>query len=131
MLVIREKSGHSDLTHINMYFPPVTSLKCCKLTTKMCDHLDQILTKLPSRTCPVLYMDANSSFGLERTPHGIDTVSSCAVGGYNLGVENHNGKQIRAVLERHFMLLMQTTRELPKSYISCAHHTERVPGSSS
>eukprot|EP00973_Karenia_brevis_P056839 7908467-Karenia_brevis.AAC.1 len=74
------------------------------------------MAKLPSGACPILYMDANSSFGLEKTPHGLVTIPSGAVGGYNLGVENHNGKQIRAVLERHFMVLMQTTRELPKSY---------------
>eukprot|EP00973_Karenia_brevis_P086048 11932901-Karenia_brevis.AAC.1 len=123
MLVIGEKSSQTDLAHINMYFPPVTSPKSCKLTTKICDQLDQILAKLPSRTCPVVYMDATSSFGLEETPHGLVTIPSGAVGGFNLGVENHNGKQIRAVLERHFMVLMHTTRELPKSYTSCAHHT--------
>eukprot|EP00973_Karenia_brevis_P028967 3996545-Karenia_brevis.AAC.1 len=71
-------------------------------------------------------MDANSSFGLRKASWGLETIPSGALGGHNLGVENYNGHKIRALLEKHQMMLVQTTKQMPKSYTSCAHHTSAM-----
>ena len=94
VLAVRTRSNSCDTVHICMYFPPCTArgaVRTCKLMLEWCSDL---FRSMPTRTHPIIYMDANSQFGIQpsrqiNVPGKL--ISSEALGPFGLGVENESG----------------------------------------
>ena len=87
--------------------------------------MDQVLRNPPNRTTPIIYFDANTEFGLQKTPWGTQKIVSRTLGDYNLGVENNNALPIRNFLENWGLYLITTDKSLPPPYVSGSHKTEK------
>ena len=114
---VRERGPKRDIMHICIYFPPTTSKNAVNITNMICDAITKLVQGLPSRCMPIMYMDANSEFGMEKCKGGQRVVNTRVCGGENLGLENSNGTRIRKMMEMMGMAIATTYYRTPPPHI--------------
>ena len=77
--------------HMCMYFLLECSKQCEQVCKLMLQWASDLFRTMAQRTHPMMYMDANSQFGIMDEQQ----VESDSIGMYGLGKENGMGTQIR------------------------------------
>ena len=118
-IAIRVKRNQSDVCHMSLYFPPYGTKGAMSITKSMLSWATNVFQKLPLRCLPMMYMDTNSGFGIEKSEGGIISgIDTSACGEHNLAVENPVGIQIRIFLEKWKMFLTLTANKQEPTYYS-------------
>eukprot|EP00973_Karenia_brevis_P073625 10229482-Karenia_brevis.AAC.1 len=115
-LGVRERSSKHDFFHLVLYWPNVSTPNLLKVLHAMVKWTKKVLQSLPLRCVPIIYMDANSSFGCQHHEGGIVQVQSACIGPHNNGVENVVGRAIIDILQQFGMGLCHTMRESPWTF---------------
>ena len=110
-LAVRVRQRSSDLTHVCLYLPPCTgSDETLKVANDLLKWARQLLQSLPSRSLPILYMDANARLGLVKDLGRFSSVESTSVGVSGAELENSNGRLLRNFLEQFGLVAVKTIR---------------------
>ena len=107
IMAVRDKRDMSDVCYICAYFPPASSSNAEKISKAMIVWLNKLLSKSPLRCIPIMYMDANTRFGINAQG---DSIMSMSVGPLYRGKENVNGSILRKFLEKHKLVLVTTLK---------------------
>ena len=75
VMAIRARRKYSDVVHICAYLPPC--INSLAIHQKLLNWVSKLIRSLPVRCIPIIYMDANSQFGLCKGPSGECAVNSC------------------------------------------------------
>eukprot|EP00929_Paragymnodinium_shiwhaense_P073660 TRINITY_DN3761_c0_g1_i5.p1 TRINITY_DN3761_c0_g1~~TRINITY_DN3761_c0_g1_i5.p1 ORF type:complete len:325 (-),score=41.98 TRINITY_DN3761_c0_g1_i5:1382-2356(-) len=95
-IAVRSRRRHSDITFVVCYLPPCDRQQNTRtITNMMFDWLRKLVQGLPSRTTPLLLMDANAKTGYV-VAQGLRNITiSSAVGARQPEQENENGEKLR------------------------------------
>ena len=63
---VRLKSATHDICPIVLYLPPFTSMRNKSIYSQLLKFLDKFLARLPGRTIPMLFTDANAKVGYNK-----------------------------------------------------------------
>eukprot|EP00929_Paragymnodinium_shiwhaense_P072730 TRINITY_DN36919_c0_g2_i1.p1 TRINITY_DN36919_c0_g2~~TRINITY_DN36919_c0_g2_i1.p1 ORF type:complete len:352 (-),score=36.49 TRINITY_DN36919_c0_g2_i1:773-1828(-) len=115
---LRLRSQHSDVTVVGLYFPPFTTKQNRFTYSKLIKQTDVFLSGLPTRSTPVLAMDANAKVGLQWCPLSNMHVqgASRAIGVHECDVENTQGTELRKLLEKQLLTLANTHCQAGPTY---------------
>ena len=109
-LAVRVKNKHADICIISAYIPPCGAGEAARgITSRLLTWLRRLFVKLPARTLPLLCIDANCSFGLQKSGEFVvESDSSDSLGGCDPSHENGNSEVFQAMLEDFNLLACNT-----------------------
>lgn len=109
-LAVRVKNKHADICIISAYIPPCGAGEAARgITSRLLTWLRRLFVKLPARTLPLLCIDANCSFGLQKSAEFfVESDSSDSLGGCDPSHENGNSEVFQAMLEDFNLLACNT-----------------------
>ena len=113
---VRSRRRCSDITYICAYAPPASSAgNALGVTTKLYNWIAHVLSKLPSRTSPVLCMDASARTGVSKDG---EVAVSESIGPCDAEIQNANGSIFKQFLERFHLVACDTMVSAGPTYFS-------------
>ena len=130
VMAVRARRPDSDLCHIPVYFPTISTYGAIKITKKILAWIGNLFESLPLRCIPYLYFDLNSGVGLEKVEGIESVVDSEVVGKHNLATQNKIGELVHKFLAKWRMTLPMTFAKHEPTYYSvanaCTSHIDHI-----
>ena len=114
--LVRLKSCIYDITIICAYLPPDFSGKCRTLYLELIAILGSIINALPTRTTPVLLIDANAHMGMQRNGGELANTITSSHGHVEPEVENAAGTAFRKLLQTTGLFAVNTAYKTGKTF---------------
>ena len=108
---VRIERGDADITPIVVYVPTEPNSRKDQAASKaIWQWVHELLSSLPSRTVPVLMLDANGKTGLRHNAVGNfhENFDDSAIGCCNAALETYNGSLFHTCLLDHHMFAVNT-----------------------
>eukprot|EP00929_Paragymnodinium_shiwhaense_P021066 TRINITY_DN13845_c0_g1_i1.p1 TRINITY_DN13845_c0_g1~~TRINITY_DN13845_c0_g1_i1.p1 ORF type:complete len:1628 (-),score=116.54 TRINITY_DN13845_c0_g1_i1:570-5453(-) len=126
--LVRLKQGASDITVASVYLPPGFADGAVRAVyAKVLASLQKAIDRTPSRSLPIIGIDANAHLGfLEKRSGERQAIPSCSVGLCEQERENQQGTAFREWLERNHFVAVNSYYEAGKTFFGTQGSATRV-----